>query len=303
MRIMIVLLIVSAMLAGCAPGEGAEARTEKPPIEARACEDETKTGAVMMTIQSVLERLPQGFLDAADVETIFICEELTCFGIPAPAAAIRTDGKTTIYVEYGTYRKVDVSFTHELFHAFELKNPVDEEAWAAINPYDNYPFDTYGPGDVYHYTPNMTPAFEPGFASDYARFSAMEDRAELFTALFSGRTIHSRERTAMLCDPFLMEKTSFLIDYMGFSGGLRDNLFIDTEFSCRVYALLDPESARIGPSEAYPSASLKAGQLLAYSGFEKDGIKMLYDPDFRKVYVPSPALEPLEKSTLFVYPR
>jgi len=295
------------MLAGCAPGKGIEVRAGQPPearnIGASACEDETKTGEAMMLIQYALERLPQDFLDKADIEAIYVCEELTSFGIPAPAAAIRTGGKTTIYVEYGTYRKIDVSFTHELFRAFELKNPVDEEAWAAINPYESYPFDTYEPGEIYNYTPNMTPAFEPGFVSDYARFSAMEDRAELFTALFSGREIDPRERTAMLCDPFLMEKAAFLKGYLGFPKDTKDNLFIETEYSCRVYTLLDPGHARIGPSEAYPSANLKAGQLLAYSGFEKDGIKMLYDPDFIKVYVPSPALEPLEKTTLFVYPR
>ncbi|MCL1896436.1 MAG: hypothetical protein FWG03_07820, partial [Clostridiales bacterium] len=79
-------------------------------------------------------------------------------------------------------------------------------------------------------------------------------------------------------------------------------------------------AARTGPGEAYPAANLIAGQLLADSGMEKDGLKMLYDEDFRRVYAPGPALGPIEGETveivlpkglpllsgvtsLFVYPR
>jgi len=289
------------MLAGCVPGKEIFARAEKlpeaPNIEARACADETKTGDVMMTIQNALARFPQDFSEAADIDAIYVCDELKSFGIPVPAAAIRMEGKTSIYVAVGSHRKIDVSFTHELFHALELKNPVDEEAWASINPYESYPFDTYAPGEVFNYTPNMTPAFEPGFVSDYARFSPMEDRAELFTALYSGRMIYPRERTAMLCDPFLMEKAAFLKDYLGFPDGVRDNLFIETEYTCRLYSLSDPASVRIGPSEDYPSCNLKAGQLLADSGFEKDDIKMLYDVSdgYKRIYAKVSAVEPLDR--------
>ena len=302
-----VYIILSLMIVFALTCCGAPAVNEKVPgannIEARACTDETITGSVMLLIHDVMMRFPQSFLDTADIEAIYICEELKSFGIPVPAAAIRTEGKTAIYVEAGSYRKTDASFTHELFHAYELSKPVDEEAWAAINPYETYPFDTYAPGDVFIYTPSVAPAFEPGFASDYARFSAMEDRAELFTALYSGKFIFPRERTAMLCDPFLMKKVAILKDYLGFTDDIRDNLFIETEHTSRTYVLLDPTHARTGPSEAYPSANLKAGQLLADSGFEKDGIKMLYGPGYIKVYVPFEALEPLETASLFVYPR
>jgi len=256
-----------------------------------------------------LSRFQTGLLTSAGIEAIYICEGLTSFDIPVPAASIRSEGKTYIYVDASAPRRIDVSFTHELFHAFEFKHPVNEGAWAQINPYESYPFDTAEPGEIIPYTPNMTPAFEPGFVSDYARFSGMEDRAELFSVLYSGRNLSAKERTAMLCDLFLMEKIEFIKDYMKSTGlvteDMDDNLFKETYYSCRAYSLVNPEFAYEGPGKPYPAANLKAGQLLADSGFEKDGFKMLYDcaGGYKRVYAPPSAIEPLddERVTIILY--
>ena len=296
---------------GTAAAGGIPVLTERIPearnIEARACGDPAKTGAAMAILDTAVSRFPQGLQARAGIEAIFICEGLTSFGIPVPAASARIEGKTCVYVDASAPRRIDVSFTHELFHAIEFERPVDADAWAQINPLETYPFDTAQPGEVFRYNPNMIPAFEPGFVSDYARFSGMEDRAELFAALYSGRALSASERTAMLSDAFLTEKIAFLKEYLDKAGlatkGLRDNLYPgepdETRCFCRAFALLKPELARTGPDEAYPRAGLEAGQLLADSGFEKDGLRMLYDctGGLSRVYAPPSALEPLDGET------
>jgi len=299
-------------------------------IEAAPCADPAKAEAAKDIIGECVSRFPPGFPERAGIDAVYLCEGLKSIGVPSPAASARIDGRTAVFVDAGSPRRIDVSFTHELFHAVEFKYPVDEEEWARINPYETYLRDEASPGDIVRYVPNMTPAFEPGFVSDYARFSGMEDRAELFSALYSGRKPGARERTAMLSDPFLMEKISFLKNHLDKAGldtkGMRDNLFPgesggseefgkagesggseefgesgesgETRCFCRAFTLTDPGLARKGPSDAYPGANLKAGELLADSGFEKNGIKMLYDSGFARVYAPLSALEPLDGETV-----
>jgi len=300
----ILMIVLVAVLSGCS----AEDKTPLPKaqyIEANVCV--TPRAATAIT-EGVMERFQPGLKEIAGIEEIKICEDLTFRGIPVPAAAINSDGKTVIYVDARAPLKIDVSFTHELFHAIEFQYPVDEDAWAQINPYESYMSDTASPGEIVRYTPNMTPAFEPGFVSDYARFSGMEDRAELFTALYSGRELRPKERAALMSDTYLLKKITFLKGYLENAGlvcGLEDNLFLETNFTCSLYKLTRPELVRTGPTEAYPPAKLIAGQVLADSGFEKDGIKMLYDCEsgFRRVYAPPSALEPLESTTLCVFPK
>ena len=277
-------------------------------ITADPCDDPVKTENAIATINGVLSRFPAELPGIACIEGIYVCEGLTSIGIPVPAASVRTDGGTIVYVDASAPRRIDASFTHELFHAIELSNLLDEEAWARINPYETYLIDTASPGEIVRYVPNMTPAFEPGFASDYARFSPMEDRAELFTLLYSSRGLSPKERAALLSDPFLAEKIAFLKDYLNAAGlapeCMGDNLSSAENASCflSAYTLSKPELARMGPGEAYPPANTKAGQLLADSGFEKDGIKMLYDyaDGYSRVYAPASALTPIEGETVII---
>ena len=272
-------------------------------VEARDCGDPAKIEAAIGILEELASRFPAELPKRAGDPAIYICEGLTGFGVPTPAITMRDGGKTFIYVDAGAARKIDAAFTHELFHALEFNAPVDEDAWAQINPYERYLRDLASPGDIVRYEPNKTPAFEPGFASDYARFSGMEDRAELFAVLYSGRGLIAKERAAMLCDPYLMEKIAYLKNYLEESGlpmgNMKDNIFgVDTRYSCQAFVLTRPELASTGPSEAYPNAKLKAGQTLADSGYEKGGIKMLYDEDRRRVYAPPVALELLDGETV-----
>jgi len=326
---MLALIVISAIaLAGCtAAADNTAARTEQASeaqgygaagdipilteripearnVEARACADPAKTETAAAILDGTISGFPPGLPACAGIGAIFICEGLTSFGIPVPAASARIDGKTCVYVDASEPRRIDVSFTHELFHAIEFEHPVDADAWARINPLETYPFDTASPGEVFRYNPNMIPAFEPGFVSDYARFSGMEDRAELFSALYSGRALSASERTAILSDAFLMEKIEFLKGFLDAAGldteGMSDNLYLEeTRFFCRAFALRKPELAHAGPGEGYPLAGLEAGHTLAYSGFEKDGLKMLYDcsDGLSRVYAPPSALEPLDGET------
>lgn len=285
-------------------------------IEAQACEDPAMAEAAMAIIDGVVSRFPPGLSECAGIDAVYICEGLTSHGVPVPAASARIEGRTCVYVDAGAPRRIDVSFTHELFHAIEFGHPVDEGAWARINPYESYLRDTAQPGETVRYSPNTAPAFEPGFVSDYARFSAAEDRAELFSALYSGRGLSVKERAAMRSDPFLMEKIAFLKGYLDIAGldtgGMRDNLFsVETRCFCNAYTLAKPGLAMTGPTGAYPAANLEAGQLLAGSGIEKDGVRMLYcagngnDGDrmlfgagLSRVYAPQEALEPAEGVTI-----
>ena len=272
-------------------------------IVARACEGPAKAEAARAIMDSAISRFPPALPHCAGIEAVYICEGLASRGVPVPAASTRIEGKAFIFVDAGAPRRIDVSFTHELFHALEFKNPVDDEAWARINPYESYLRDTASPGETVRYAPNMAPAFEPGFVSDYARFSAAEDRAEIFSMLYSGRALGAKERTAMLSDPFLLEKIAFIKKHLDVAGlgteDMEDNLFsAETRYFCRAFELADPGLARTGPGEAYPPAGLEAGQLLADSGMEKDGLKMLYDTGFSRVYAPLSALAPIEGETL-----
>jgi hypothetical protein len=308
--ITIIVLIIPIVFSGCYTERKSEATgaiiTEQIPvaksIEANDCTDPAKTEAAASAIEGTLKRFPDGFTGLAGIEAIYICEGLTNIGVPSPAATARIEGKTCIYIDAASAVRTDYSFTHELFHAIELRFPVDEEEWGKINPYEPYLKDLAKPGDVVPYIPNKIPAFEPGFATDYARFSAAEDRAELFAVMYSGSGLNAKERTAMLCDPFLMEKAEYMKGYLkGYlKDCMEDNLLsIETNYTCRtVYSLTNPGLALTGPSEKYPPANLKAGARLAYSGFEKDGIKMLYDENFRRVYAPPEALELLEDETV-----
>ena len=303
-RIIVFLTVLMISLSGCGTAEKTPLQRSQY-IEANVCEAPRMAKAIT---EEVLARFDPDLQKIAGIEEIYICEDLKCRGVPVPAAAAIIDGKTVIYVDARAPLKIDVSFTHELFHAIEFNNPVDEEAWANINPFESYPFDTASPDEVVRYTPNMTPAFEPGFVSDYARFSGMEDRAELFTALYSGRELRPKERAALMSDPFLMKKIAFLKGYLkdaGLGGDMKDNLFVETNFTCNLYKLTQPELARTGPNENYPAANLEAGHTLADSGFEKDGIKMLFDCDsgFRRVYAPPEALESSDSISLCVFPR
>jgi len=324
LRKIVLLLVITIALAGCGNEKGMPVQGEPPAgstaliqtgelpearnIAACVCDDPVKAKAATAIAEGVLSRFPPGLQEIAGIDGIYICEGLTSLVIPVPAASVQKNGKTTVYVDASAPRRIDVSLTHELFHAIEFKNPLDEEAWAQINPYESYPFDTASPGEIIRYVPNMTPAFEPGFVSDYARFSGMEDRAEIFSALYSGRALSAKERTAMLSDPFLMKKITFLKDYLDTVGltaaDMKDNLFSEkTSYLCRAYTLRKPELARTGPSEAYPGAGMRAGQLLADSGFEKDGIKMLYNTSDRtRVYAPAAALELIEDETVKIEP-
>jgi hypothetical protein len=72
---------------------------------------------------------------------------------------------------------------------------------------------------------------------------------------------------------------------------------VDTFYTLNVYKLTDPGLALAGPGGAYPSGNLKAGDKLAYSGFEKNGLKMLYTENFSRVYVPAEAVELIEGET------
>jgi len=305
-KIAALLLAAAVVLAACGSAKSIPVRTGPVPdarnIEASACADPT---TAIEIIDTVLSRFQAELSAYTDIEAVYICEDLFSIGVKVPAASTRVNGKTVIYVDAGASRKVGVSFTHELFHALEFSNPVDEDAWARINPYETYPFETASPGEIIRYNPNMIPAFEPGFVTDYARFSAMEDRAELFTILYSDRELSAKERAALLSDPFLMEKVAFLKEYLSAIGfDIDDNLLsVETNYSCRSYKLLDPELVLTGPSGVYPKANVKAGQLLADSGFESDGIKMLYDEDLQRVYAPLSALEPLDTTVLFAFPR
>ena len=270
--------------------------------------DPVKAEAAAAAIEEALSRFPADLPRIAGVEKVYVCENLTSLGVPSPAAAIQEGSNAFIYVDALTARRTGVSFTHELFHALEFRFPVDDETWAGINPLEPYLKDLASPGDVVPYTPNMIPAFEPGFATDYSRFSAAEDRAELFTLLYSGKELTAKERTALLNDSILLEKIEFLKTYLGECGvspeGMKDSLLdVDTIYTCRVYRLIDPGRARTGPGEAYPGAMLKAGDLLADSGFERDGVKMLYDENFRRVYAPSETLESADgESRTFSHP-
>jgi len=303
-RVLLFFIIIAVALSGCAAAE--EDPLPKPQdIEASDCDDPGPAAAI---IDEVLARFQPDLKEIAGIEEIIFCKDLKFRDVPVPAAAAQKEGRTAIYIDVRAPLKIDVSFTHELFHAIEFHNPLDAEAWAKINPYENYPFDTSVRGDIFYYKPNMTPAFEPGFVSDYARFSGKEDRAELFTILYSDREIRPKERAALLSDRFLGEKIEFLKTYLenaGFERGTKDNLFVETNYVCGVYKLVKPELARTGPSESYPSANLKAGQVLADSGFERDGIKMLFDCDagFSRIYAPLSALEYLDTTTLCVFPR
>jgi len=312
LAISILPIVFAAIIAlpGCAAGKDIPILSERVPearnIEANISSDVSNTEAATNIINMIKERFSPEFLHSAGIDAIYLCEELYCKGIPVPAAAIRTEGKTYVYVDVSAVRRIDVSLTHELFHALELVHPIDEEAWAGINPYETYPYDTAEPGETIRYTPNISPAFEPGFVSDYARFSAMEDRAELFTALYSGRELSVKERAAMRSDPFLSEKIRFLKDYLGKAGlatdEMNDNLFIETRYTCGLYRLVEPELVQIGPGGSYPNAIIKAGQPLADSGFEKDGMRILFDCEngFSRVYAPSSAIEPIEGETVIV---
>jgi len=320
LRTIALLLVITITLAGCGNEKGIPAQGEQPAestaliqteqvpearnITAGVCDDPVKTEAATAIAEGVLSRFPPGLQEIAGIDSIYICEGLTSLDMPVPAASIHINEKTSVYVDASAPRRIDVSLTHELFHAIEFKKPLDEEVWAQIYPYESYPFDTASPGEIIRYVPNMIPAFEPGFVSDYARFSGMEDRAELFSVLYSGRGLSAKERTALLSDPFLMEKITFLKDYLDTVGltaaDMKDNLFSEkTSCFCKAYTLTNPELARTGPSEAYPGAGLRAGQLLADSGFDKDGIKMLYNTSDRtRVYAPAAALELIEDETV-----
>jgi hypothetical protein len=304
-KAIVFFLVAAAALAGCSSG-GFSVKTENIPpaynIEAYDCTNSVMAGSAVSSIEETLSRLPAEFPKLASIENIYVCEGLKSLGVPSPAAAIHADEKTNIYLNADA-KRIDQSLTHELFHALEYSFPVDEEAWAGIDPDIEYLKDQASPAEVVRYTPNMIPAFEPGFATDYARFSAMEDRAELFTVLYSVSELTPKERAALLSDRILLRKIEFLKEYLAGCGispeVMKDNLLgVDTFYTCSVYKLNEPDLAFEGPGDSYPSADLKSGDQLADSGFEKNGFKMLYTEYFSRVYVPAYALELIEGETI-----
>ena len=303
-KAIVFLLIMTAAFAGCSAG-GLSIETENIPaaynIEAYDCTNPVMAETAVSSIEETLSRFPADFSELAGIKKIYVCEGLKSIGIPSPAAAIHAEGKTNIYLD-ASARMLDRPLTHELFHALEYSFPVDEEAWAGINPDEKYLMDLASPGEVVHYVPNQVPAFEPGFITDYARFSAMEDRAELFTVLYSGSELTPKERTAILSDRLILRKIEFMKEYLDVCGvnpeSMEDNLLdTGTSYTCRVYILKEPALAFAGPGHDYPGAALKAGDQLADSGFEKNGLKMLYTESFSRVYVPAEALELIEGET------
>ena len=140
--------------------------------------DEAKAAA--LTVVNELQRYPDAYLRAANVDTIVLARNIRGQGREVGGLASPPNRALLMSTESSSafWRSV---LHHELFHLFD-RDQFDAAGWAALNPYGF----RYDPRQALVRDPGVSFGIDPtlfGFITRYSMFNEHEDRAELFAWL------------------------------------------------------------------------------------------------------------------------
>lgn len=137
--------------------------------------------AAALTVANELQRYPDAYLRAAEVENIVLARNIrTTDGHDLGGLASPPNHSLLLTTESSSAFSRSV-LHHELFHLFD-RNDFDTTAWAALNPYGFH----YDPSEALVRDPGVGFGVDPtlyGFITRYSTFNEREDRAELFAWL------------------------------------------------------------------------------------------------------------------------
>jgi len=171
--------------------------------------DDTGLERIAVILEQELPLYPIEALEAAPIDTIYLCTNLRVGPTPVAGVAQRSSRAIFLEVDPGSapvdhLRSV---IHHELAHTLEdLYSDDFMESWAAYNLAEfEYLQATVSLGDVGLTWGSMT---TPGFATSYGMTNTLEDRAELYAHLMTrfDATLVRGER-----DPTLRAKTRALM--------------------------------------------------------------------------------------------